>query len=66
MFNDYYSNICECKNNEPDFSLKRSVSNCNTICKENPSEFCGGVSRDGSIKLENIYKTKYSGMSKFK
>jgi len=52
-----YSNICECKNYEPNFNLKRSFSDCNTLCTENPSEYCGGSA------TFSIYKTLYSGMT---
>ncbi|KAL4131837.1 hypothetical protein QTP88_009086 [Uroleucon formosanum] len=47
-------NICECKNYEPSYNLKRSSSDCNTLCTENPSEYCGG-----SVTF-SIYKTLYS------
>lgn len=47
-------NICECKNYEPNFNLKRSFSDCNTLCTENPSEYCGGST------TFSIYKTLYS------
>ncbi|XP_060850898.1 uncharacterized protein LOC132929522 [Rhopalosiphum padi] len=47
-------NICECKNYEPNFNLQRSFSDCNTLCTENPSEYCGGST------TISIYKTLYS------
>ncbi|XP_022166764.1 uncharacterized protein LOC111031217 [Myzus persicae] len=46
-------NACECMNYEPNFSLKRSYSDCNTLCTENPSEYCGGRN------TFSIYKTLY-------
>jgi len=50
-----YSNVCECMNYEPNFSLKRSYSDCYTLCTENPSEYCGGRNKF------SIYKTIYLG-----
>lgn len=51
-----YSNTCECRNFEVDYSLKRSFSDCKTVCSENPSEYCGG-----SV-TSSIYRTLYSGI----
>jgi len=51
----HYSNVCECMNYEPNFSLKRSYSDCYTLCTENPSEYCGGRN------TFSIYKTLYLG-----
>ncbi|CAH1711664.1 unnamed protein product [Aphis gossypii] len=47
-------NVCECMNSEPNFSLKRSYSDCHTLCTENPSEYCGGRNSF------SIYKTLFS------
>lgn len=55
-----YRNICECKNYEPDFNLKRSHSDCTSPCTENPSEYCGG-----GVTLQNIYKTLFSGTRRY-
>lgn len=51
-----YRNTCECRNYEVDYSLKRSFSDCKTVCSENPSEYCGG-----SV-TSSIYRTLYSGI----
>jgi len=50
-------NVCECKNYEPNFILKRRESDCITMCKENPSENCGG-----GITAQNVYNTFYPGI----
>lgn len=55
-----HSNLCECKNYEPEFNLKRSSTYCNTLCSENPAEYCGG-----GILFQSIYKSIYSGMIEF-
>lgn len=62
LYRVLYSNICKCKNYEPDFNLKRSHVDCNTVCKENPSEYCGNANK----KLQNLYKTLFSCMRKYK
>lgn len=54
------STICECKKNDPNIALKRSFSECNTLCPGNPSENCGG-----SVTY-NMYRTLYTGIRKYK
>lgn len=51
----FYSNVCECKNYEPNYNLQKSFSDCNTLCPQNPYEYCGG-----GLTLQNIYKTLIS------
>lgn len=57
-----YSNVCECKNYEPDYSLKKSYSDCNSICDEDPSEYCGSSENT----LQNVYKTLHLSKRKCK
>lgn len=52
-----FSNVCECKSSEPHFNLRRSFSDCSTLCHENPAEHCGGRT------TSSVYKTLYSGIN---
>ncbi|XP_050420558.1 uncharacterized protein LOC126833331 [Adelges cooleyi] len=46
-------NVCECRHNEVNYSLKRDHGACNTVCLENPSDYCGGQN------VLSVYKTLY-------
>lgn len=51
-----YSNVCECKNNEPNYNLKKNFGDCKTLCQGSSFEYCGGSN------TSSIYKTLYSGI----
>ncbi|VVC39997.1 Hypothetical protein CINCED_3A002549 [Cinara cedri] len=47
-------NVCECKNNEPNYNFKKKFLDCKTSCQGSPSEYCGGS------MSSSVYKTLYS------
>lgn len=51
-----YRDVCECKSYEPDYKFIKSQSDCDHLCSEDSSEYCGGGST-----LQNVYSTIYSG-----